>query len=526
MQLGRCMYSGESINFDQIGNDALYNIDHIYPQSKTMDDSLDNKVLVLSSLNGSKSDRYPIDAEIRKKMHMFWDSLRKKDMTSQKKYERLTRATKLTDEELSGFVQRQLVETRQSTKAVAILLKELFHETEIVYVKAGLVSQFRHDLDMLKCREINDLHHAKDAYLNIVIGNVYHERFTKRFFERINQEKYSLRLFEKQENGKTRGLLAYPVKNAWDPDTSFSIVRKMMKKNSVRFVRYCYRRKHGQNGGFFDQNPLRAGHGMVPLKNGMSIEKYGGYDNATISFYSIVKISGKGAVLIPVELLYSERFESEPQFAVIYAAKKAGEIINKDVGPEQISFPLGKRIIKINALLEFNGFRINMSAKTGNRIRFVSAMPLILSQEQERYFKRLISYAEKSENGKRFNITSWEHITHEENAALFDMICEKCSKPPFSVVYKEIGEKIKKKRDEFMKMELKEQSLTLLTVVSLLKTGRKGGINLTAIGEGSQTGAKDFSMMLSKIKGWDGLYLIDQSPTGLIEHRSENLLTL
>lgn len=59
------------------------------------------------------------------------------------------------------------------------MLQEWFRDTEIVYVKAGMVSEFRQDFDLLKCRTVNDLHHAKDAYLNIVVGNVYHERFTK-----------------------------------------------------------------------------------------------------------------------------------------------------------------------------------------------------------------------------------------------------------------------------------------------------------------------------------------------------------
>lgn len=526
MQLGKCMYSGKPIDFSQIDNNSLYNIDHIYPQSKTMDDSLDNQVLVLSELNGEKSDTFPINSKIRQNMHAFWVMLRKKELISQRKFERLTRANELTNEELSGFIQRQLVETRQSTKAVASLLKELFPETDIVYVKAGLVSQFRHDLDLLKCREINDLHHAKDAYLNIVIGNVYHERFTKRFFDKISTEKYSLRLFEKQNNGTARGLLTYTVENAWNPDTSFDIVRRMMGKNSIRYVRYCYRRKHGQNGGFYDQNPLRAGHGMVSLKEGLSIEKYGGFDNATISFYMIVKVAGKGNVLIPIELLYAERYENDRQFAAEYSAKKASEVLNKEVKAEQISYPLGKRVIKINTLLEFNGFRINMSAKTSNRIRYVSAMSLILPPVQERYLKRLLSYAEKSENGRKYDVTAWDRLSQEENIDLFDLICQKCSLPPYSAVYKDIGAKIANKRDVFMKLPLREQSLTLLTVASLLKTGRKGGINLTALGEGSQTGAKDFSMFLSNIKGWDGLYVIDQSPTGLIEHRSENLLTL
>ena len=51
-------------------------------------------------------------------------------------------------------------------------------QTEIVYVKAALASDFRHTYDMLKCREVNDFHHAKDAYLNVVVGNVYNVRCT------------------------------------------------------------------------------------------------------------------------------------------------------------------------------------------------------------------------------------------------------------------------------------------------------------------------------------------------------------
>lgn len=32
---------------------------------------------------------------------------------------------------------------------------------------------------MIKVREVNDFHHAKDAYLNIVVGNTYYVKFTK-----------------------------------------------------------------------------------------------------------------------------------------------------------------------------------------------------------------------------------------------------------------------------------------------------------------------------------------------------------
>ena len=33
---------------------------------------------------------------------------------------------------------------------------------------------------LIKVREINDYHHAKDAYLNIVVGNVYDTKIHKK----------------------------------------------------------------------------------------------------------------------------------------------------------------------------------------------------------------------------------------------------------------------------------------------------------------------------------------------------------
>jgi CRISPR-associated endonuclease Csn1 len=61
-----------------------------------------------------------------------------KKFISKEKYYRLTRATPFDANELAGFISRQLVETRQSTKAVASLLKQLLPDTEIVYVRQEL----------------------------------------------------------------------------------------------------------------------------------------------------------------------------------------------------------------------------------------------------------------------------------------------------------------------------------------------------------------------------------------------------
>lgn len=531
MQLGRCMYTGRSIDFDELGDNHKWNIDHIWPQAKIKDDSMDNKVLVDSTANGIKGDTYPINYDIRHNMSGKWYALYKKGLISEKKYNRLIRSTPFTDEELSGFISRQLVETRQSTKAVATLLKEYFPDSEIVYVKAGLVSEFRQEMDMLKCREVNDLHHAKDAYLNIVMGNVYNTKFTKNPLNFVkSKEQYSLKIFKKDSNGKESGLLTRKVERngevAWNPDTSFAIVRKMMNKNSIRYVRYCYKRKSGQNGGFFDQNPLRKGKGMVPIKKCLSIAKYGGYDNATISYFSLAIIKGKGAVLVGVELLYADKFITNVNFAKKYIANKISDELNSHYVPDDVTFPLNKRIIKINTVIELDGYRVQIAAKQNLSIKFVSTESLILEQKYVTYIKKINSLLEKIRNEKNYFISQNSFFDRQGNEQLFDILVKKCTSNPFSKMYGEIGRTMSEHKEDFLGYSMVEQLKILSEMVRLLKTGRKTGVDLTLVGGKSKSGIKTINACLFKIKNYNSIRIIDQSPTGLYEKRSPNLLEL
>ena len=202
MQMGRCAYTGKSIGVEDLWNRNTCDVDHIYPQSKIKDDSIiNNKVLCYKNENATKQDRYPIDSDVRKKMLPLWSLWHKKGLISDEKFKRLTRCTPLTQEELSDFINRQLVETRQSTKAVAQILKRIYPDTDIVYSKAGNVNDFKVYVNkdqqqprIVKVRELNDLHHAKDAYLNVVVGNVYYTKFNRNaaiYFKNHNIDSYS-----------------------------------------------------------------------------------------------------------------------------------------------------------------------------------------------------------------------------------------------------------------------------------------------------------------------------------------------
>lgn len=58
IQEGKCLYSGETLNIEDIENQSLYEIDHIIPRTLIKDDSIDNKALVKRECNQNKSANY------------------------------------------------------------------------------------------------------------------------------------------------------------------------------------------------------------------------------------------------------------------------------------------------------------------------------------------------------------------------------------------------------------------------------------------------------------------------------------
>ncbi len=537
MQLGKCMYSGKAIDINELAS-KLYDIDHIFPQARVKDDSLDNKVLVLSEYNGAKSDIYPISSEIRANMSPMWDRYHKLGLITDKKYSRLTRAQGFTDDELAGFISRQIVETSQTVKAVSTLLKELLPETEIVYVKAGLVSEFRHDQGYIKCRDVNDLHHAKDAYLNIVIGNVYNTKFTKNpvnFIKSGKKERYSLKLssllFDK--NGKSHRIERGGVV-AWNDDGStIETVKSIMGKNSIIYNKYSYVRK----GELFDAMPLKAADNdvLLPRKDNLPVVRYGGYNSLKCSCFSLVKyhtdLGRTGIVVMSIDVMYLDKFIKDTEFAASYAKDSVSKIITldkKEKSVDRVEFPLVKRLIKVGTMIEMDGFRAFLMSKSdkGAKIIISSASPLVLDNVWETYIKRLSNFKENSTARQGYKLTKWDGLSCEQNMMLFDILCEKLSNKLYSVKFSDMYNKISGKRSEFANLALEEQSAVLLSIVNVLKTNRSNTCDFSLLGLAKNSGIIKLSTDLLKNTNIKSIQIIDRSPAGLIEKRSPNLLTL
>ena len=534
LQMGKCMYCGEPIDLSSINNTQYCDIDHIWPRAYVKDDSLtNNKVLVHSTENGKKGDTYPLPAEWRIKMDGFWRSLNSKGLINDEKLKRLTRSNGFSNDEKMGFINRQLVETRQSTKAIAELLGNKFGDsTEIVFVKAALASEFRHDfgdikdkalnlhldnvakkeLELVKCRSINDTHHAKDAYLNIVAGNVYNTKFTKRFFD-VSSDRYSL---------NNRIIFGTPTKDGktWAPEKHVPIVEKMMSNDHIHLTKY----QTCQKGGFFDMQPVKASDGLVPLKKGENTAVYGGYNKPTATFFTLVSHqlkNKKELTFIPVDLLVADRFKTDKEFALEYVQNVLGS------KSSNIQFPLGDRVLKVNTVLSLDGFRVCLAGKDsgGARILTRSLTTCHYSKESLRYVKDIDKVIEKKKENKNYEIDRvFDNIDESKNLKLLMEFADKLN----LLFAKMPGSKITLQQsaiEHFKDLSLNDQVQALSSIVLYLKTNRAGACDATGFGGASKTGVLYLNASLSN---WiySDVHIIDCSPSGLFESKSINLKEL
>ncbi|MEG1732729.1 MAG: type II CRISPR RNA-guided endonuclease Cas9, partial [Longicatena sp.] len=166
VQQGKCLYSGKPLEISMLNT---YQVDHIIPQSYIKDDSFENKALVYSNENQYKGDNLILAKDIRHNRYDWWKKLHDNGLIGSKKFNNLIRPV-INERDEIGFINRQLVETRQITKHVANLFKNMYPETTVVSIKASLSHDFREKYQLYKVREINDYHHAQDAYLSCILG--------------------------------------------------------------------------------------------------------------------------------------------------------------------------------------------------------------------------------------------------------------------------------------------------------------------------------------------------------------------
>lgn len=533
-QMGKCAYCGKHLDLEEINNNQLCDIDHIYPRSKTKDDSITrNLVLVHAEENREKTNRYPIEDGIREKLHGIWASWCAAELITKEKYERLTRATPLTDDELAGFISRQIVETSQSVKAIRDLLQQHITETKVVMVKAGSVSDLRHFYgysgdklnkletmpEFIKIRELNDIHHAKDAYLNIVVGNVINSTFTDNPYEWVRRKKdsnynYSIRTERLFRNsieyvGKDGEKHDYPKVEAWDYADSVKVISDTMRRNDALWTRMTL--EQARDGAISKATIVGKNEdsdGILPIKRNIDPKKYGGYTGIQGAYFALIETPGKKGEMI-------RKIVQIPLLAKSYPEKYLSE-----------SYP-GSRVIlekiPINSLFSINGALMTISGKTGSSIIFAPAIQLYIPAKDNLYLKGVSSVVRKIKSDRKYEVRPEDKVLKEENEKLINMLLERM------VVFEKLpylGGFVQRARDarkEFSRLSVEKQCEAIMNLITSF------GCNTTVsdlsifISKGNNVGKCLMSSDISKLQK---CMLLRPSMTGLFEKKPIDLLKI
>lgn len=318
-QLGKCAYSGKPIDPSQIAQTCQ--IDHIIPRSLVKDDSLDNKVLVLSAENQRKRESYPLDQKIIGERAALWRYWQDNGLMSPAKFARLTQTQEKYDKDMvsGGFIKRQLVETRQITKHVAGLFDRIYTpesgKSIVEPVKARITSEFRDKFDFPKSRSINDFHHAKDAYLTAVLGRYLAAKFDNRkrsvLYERymsfqkdelINQSE------RQQREARELGFVLWGIdkKENLNKETGEITDGEQRMKTIGRTMRFndCLVTKKtelNESGQLFDATLYKktnTAKAKIARGKGLSVAKYGGHTSDKMAYMAAVElIDTKGKIV-------------------------------------------------------------------------------------------------------------------------------------------------------------------------------------------------------------------------------------
>ena len=513
IQEGKCLYTGTPLNIEDIENQSLYEIDHIIPRSLIKDDSIDNKALVLKECNQDKKASYVLPSKFRNsKQKVWWKHLKDNGLMSAKKFHNLIRE-KYNEEDINGFINRQLVETRQITKHVANILNNLYKDTNVIYLKADLSHNYREKYDLFKFRDINDYHHAHDAYLAAVLGE-YKEKFMKRKINFDMVKELNSKIVEMDE-GKRRNLRFGYVINSLDENLNDIVIKisKNLVDNETGEVLFdahefnkrvedtlyrndilISRKTEIRTGQFYKETIYKKGKGTIPIKFGMPTDMYGGYSNTNARKLMLIEYNESKMKIIGLPMALAARnndAEINDYIKTQINLKK-----NSTFKIKKCSIPFETEIIYNNQNVFIKGYSIGHK-----NCEISNAIQLKIAKDKMKHWKYALQYLL---NDKKQYIDFAEKYVNE----IYDFLINLDLFPLFN---KEL-DKIKNKVN-FGSLILEQQKKIIKELFKMLHCNSVNA-NLSEFGLGDRMGR------LSGYNITDGI-IISKSVTGIRESRYE-----
>ena len=382
LQNGKDAYTGLPIDINDVLNGTKYDTDHIIPQSLMKDDSIDNLVLVNREKNQHKSNEFPLPRDIQTKANIErWRALKKAGGMSEKKFNNLTRTTPLTEEELSAFVAAQINVVNRSNVVIRDALKILYPNAKLIFSKAQYPSQIRRDLEIPKLRDLNDTHHAVDAFLNIVSGVELTKQFGRMDVIKaaakgdkdhsLNMTRYLERLLKKVDENKNETMT----------ELGNHVFVTSQRHDFLLTYRFDY-----QDSAFYNATIYSPDKNLIPMHDGMDPERYGGYSSLNIEYNCIATIKGKKKTtryLLGVPHLLALKFKND---GIDITSDLIKLVPHK--GDEEVSIDW-KNPIPLRITVKKDGVEYLLAPFNAQVMELKPVSPVFLPREAAEYLARL-----------------------------------------------------------------------------------------------------------------------------------------
>lgn len=491
LQNGRCLYSSKPLDIDNLN---LYEVDHILPQSYIKDDGLSNKALVYKEYNQRKSGNLLLDENIINRQEMWWRQLRKSGLMDDKKYYNLTRRKLFeTDKDKTKFISRQIVETRQSTKYIANLLVSQYKNTNVFAIRSNLTSNFRKFFKLYKNRNVNDYHHAQDAYIISIIGNIIDTKLN--YKDEYKYTEYVKKYIKKTQEESKKDNKVWIIMGMISNNANIEKINKTMQYKDC----FVTRKLEELTGEFYNQTiyGVKSKKGKIQLKEDRDIEKYGGYSSENKAYntiYSYIDEKGKKQIEmigIPIKIEYD--IKNKKTTLLQYIEKKQSDVTNIKI--------IKPKILKYQEYIDENNE--NMTLVSDSEIRTNKQLLVDNQINKWIYFmnKERVEESEKME-------------VQENMYKIYEYMLEKLKKE--YKVYKSAYEKLNntKTREKFEKLGYSEKVNAINGIIDIM---HRGSGNLKILNLSTALGRKNAQIF--KTERLKTMIFIDKSVTGMYERR-------
>lgn len=509
MQMGINFYTGKIMDINDVIN-GKYDIDHIIPQSMIKDDSLDNMVLVSKDCNQKvKRDIYPICDEIRNNMLDKWREYRTRKLISEEKYNRLIRTKELNADEINSFINRQINVVNYSNIQIKRIFEIKYPETKIIFSKASFPSLLRKEYEIAKMRDLNDAHHAVDAYLNVVCGNILTTLY--------NDILYMFK--EKKEDHKNisfnmeKRLINYIDKNN---------LKDKIKTSCLRHDALITYKPDYDSGKFYKETIFKKSGdketGLIPLhtKGPMSdTKKYGGYSQLSQSYIIAVEYKLKNKTvkkLCRVPTLYLKQYNND--------LNTIAKIMIDDEKATDIKV---LRKIYLNQKIKYNGCYYLICTSDDTRCKYKMAYQNYLDNNYLIYLNKCLKKIDELDDeqlsSKELTINKDGDkflIDKNHNLEIFKAIKEQYNKTIYdSTSY--IVRSREMKEEDFNTLSLKKQIDTLNNMIKMLSRSNEQAKFDKSL---NNDGTNYYRVSMNVINN-EKVYIVNESPSGLFKGKEE-----